>query len=158
MSDWEKNTRSPMRAPSQPSFAVWTHQSPPRPLEITVLHTNTRATVKALQNVARLSDDLLVDVRILVLQVVPYPLPIDTPDVPLDFTSQRLMAAVSPLNLDVRIEICVGRDKAAMLESALAPASLVVAGSRRQWWPNSENRIAKLLGRLGHQVVSADFE
>ena len=156
MSDWQKNTR--MRTASRPSFAVRADSSSSSPLEITVLHTNAQNTVKSLQNVARLAQDLSADIRLLVLQVVPYPLPLEMPDVPLEFTSQNLLETISPLEVDVRVDIRLGRDQDAMLESAFPPASLVMVGRRYRWWPSSENRIARLLRRRGHQVISTDSE
>lgn len=158
MSDWEKNTRTPIRTSSRPSFAVRADPSAPRPLEITVLHTNAQNTVKSLQKVARLAQDLAADIRLLVLQVVPYPLPLEMPDVPLEFTSQNLLETISPLDVDVRVDIRLGRDKEAMLESAFPAASLVIVGRRCRWWPSPENRIARLLRRRGHQVIPTDSE
>ncbi|HEX5226390.1 MAG TPA: hypothetical protein VFW44_01715 [Bryobacteraceae bacterium] len=123
-----------------------------------MLHTNAQITAKSLQKVARLAQDLAADIRLLVLQVVPYPLPLEMPDVPLEFISQNLLETLSPLGVDVRVDIRLGRDKEAMLESAFPPASLIVVGPRRRWWPSPENRIARLLRRQGHQVISTDSE
>jgi hypothetical protein len=101
---------------------------------------------------------LAVDIRLLVLQVVPYPLQLEMPDVPLEFTLQSMLETISPLHVDVRVDIRLGRDRAVMLESAFPPASLVIVGHRCRWWLTPENRIARLLRRCGHQVISTDSE
>ena len=158
MSDWEKNIHTPMRTPSRPSSAPGTGQGARRPLEITVLHTDARETAKALQKVAGLAHDLSAEIRLLVLQVVPYPLPIEAPDVSIDFTRKSLMETIPALDVAIRVDIRVGRDTNVMLDSAFAPASLILAGSRRRWWPTPENRMAKRLRRLGHHVIAKDPE
>ena len=158
MSDWEENSRTPMSTPLRPSFALRSQQSVIRPLEITVLHANPRATAKALRQAALLTRDLPAEIRLLVLQVVPYPLPIEAPDVSMDFTRKSLMEMIAPINIDVRVDIRLGRETSVMLESAFAPASLILAGSRRRWWPTTGNKIARRLQRLGHHVIAQDAE
>ena len=158
MLDREKNIRTPIRTVSKPSFAERATPSAPSPLEITVLHTDARSTARMLAGVARLAEGLSAEIRLLVLQVVPYPLPLEMPDVPVDFISQQLMPAVLPTNVNVSIDIRVGRDKAAMLESAFPASSMVAIGRRRRWWPTGSNRVARLLERRGRQVISIDLE
>lgn len=123
-----------------------------------MLHTDARATVRAIEQVAGLTEGLAANIRVLVLQVVPYPLPLETPDVPVQFTSERVAKMLAPLGVEVQLEICVGRDRSAMLASAFSPGSLVVVGSKRRWWPSEESKIRRLLRRLGHQVISTGSE
>lgn len=141
----------PMRTPPQPVSRTETGRR--TSLEVTVLHSNANSTVRAIQQVAGLTKGLGASIRLLVLQVVPYPLPLETPDVPVDFTSEKVAQMLAPLNVEVRLEICVGRDKSAMLASAFQPGSVVAVGAGRRWWPNAEKKTGKLLRRLGHQVI-----
>jgi len=155
MPDWHKEIESPPSTPPKPSV-LRADPSLSSPLEVTVVHTDALSTLRAIEKVVHLVAGLAAGIRLLVLQVVPYPLPIEEPDVPLEFTRKLLMEMLPPTSLDVRVDIRVGRDTNVMLESAFAPASLIVVGSRRRWWPTPENRIAKRLQRLGHHVIAKD--
>jgi hypothetical protein len=127
------------------------------PLEVIVLHTTTSATLQALRIAARLAEGLAARIRLLVLETVPYPLPVNTPQVPVEFTQRRFRTVASETSIDTQVDIRLGRDKAQMLESALQPHSLVVMAAKRSWWPTPEKRYAKRLAKrlesLGHQVV-----
>jgi hypothetical protein len=123
-------------------------------LEVFVLHTTTKATLRSLRTAAELAAGLTACIRLLVLEVVPYPLEIDSPGVPLEFTQRRFRTVVSEARVDTLIDIRLGRDRQAMLESALKPGSLVVLERGARW--TAEHRLAKRLQRLGHQVVLAN--
>ena len=117
-----------------------------RPIEITVLHTGTQTTVKAVETATRLAKDLAAEIRLLVLQVVPYPLSLDTPDVSTEFMQSFFLELASRANVELRVDIRIGRDKRLLLESALQPGSVVLIGARHGWWPTLEGRMAKRLG------------
>ncbi len=125
-------------------------------LEVVVLHTTTEATLGSLRIAAELAAGLTARIRLLVLEVVPYPLEIDSPGVPLEFTQRRFRTVTSEARVDTLIDIRLGRDRLVMLKSALKPASLVVL-SAATWW-TAEHRLAKRLKRVGAQVVLADPE
>lgn len=128
------------------------------PLEVIVLHTTTSATLQALRTAARLAEGLAVRIRLLVLEIVPYPLPLDEPQVPLEFTHRHFRTVALESKIETGVDIRLGRDKAQMLESALKPHSLVVMAAKTGWWPTAEKRLAKRLERLGHQVVVCSAE
>jgi hypothetical protein len=123
------------------------------PLEVIVLHTTTNATLQALRTAAGLAEGLAARIRLLVLEIVPYPLPLNTPQVPVEFTQRRFRTVASDTSIDTQVDIRLGRDKAQMLESALRPHSLVVLAAKSGWWPTAEKRLAKRLEHMGHQVV-----
>lgn len=123
-------------------------------LEVVVLHTNTKATLRSLKTAAELAAGLAARIRLLVLEVVPYPLEVESPRVPLEYTQRRFWTVASEARVDTLIDIRLGRDRRGMLESALKPGSVVVL-ERGGWW-TSEHRLAKRLARLGHQVVLAN--
>ena len=58
-------------------------------LEVVVLHTKISETLHALKTAAQLAQDLSGRIRLLVLEVVPYPLALDKPDVCLPYTQRR---------------------------------------------------------------------
>jgi len=129
-------------------------QDESRFLEVVVLHTTTPATLRSLRTAAELAAGLAVRIRLLVLEVVPYPLEIDAPRVPLEFTQRRFRTVASEARVDTLVDIRLGRDRQGMLESALKPGSVVVLEDGA-WW-TSKHRLAKRLERLGHQVVLAN--
>jgi hypothetical protein len=142
----EDNMTKPNKMLSKPFLTAPIDNRSGGSLEITVLHTNTGATLKAVETAAHLAKDLAADIRLLVLQVVPYPLSLDTPDVSLEFTQKAFSEMASRLNVELRVEIRIGRDKGVMLESAIKPGSIIFIGGRFGWWPFPESRVARRLG------------
>jgi hypothetical protein len=97
-------------------------------------------------------------IALLVPQIVPYPLPLETPPVLLDFSEQRLreIAAGSPVRTGVHIYLC--RDRLETLRAVLPPRSIVVVGGAKRWWPGSDKRLARQLRRAGHEVIFTETE
>lgn len=122
-------------------------------LEIVVLHTTVGETLEALRTAAQLACGLSARIRLLVLEVVPYPLPLDRPNVPLPFTKRRFRTLAASSSIETNVDIHLVRDPDKAIESVLEPHSVVVMGGHRSWWPNAHSRVAKRLERLGHQVV-----
>jgi hypothetical protein len=122
-------------------------------LEVVVLHTNTKATLWTLKTAAELAAGLAAHIRLLVLEVVPYPLDLESPRVSVEFTQRRFRTVASDARVDTLIDIRLGRERNQMLESALRPGSVVVLEGGA-WWTR-ERRLARRLERLGHQVVLA---
>src|SRR5579863_5143267 len=86
-------------------------KQPDSSLEIVVLHTTVKGTLRALQAAARLAKGLGAQIRLLVLQVVPYPLPVDEPPIPLEFTRNRFRTVASDVPVETRVDIRIGRDR-----------------------------------------------
>jgi hypothetical protein len=122
-------------------------------LEVVVLYTTTNATLRALRTAARLAEGLSARIRLLVLEIVPYPLPLTAPQVPVDFMERHFRTVASHTTIDTRVDIRLGRDKAQMLEDALNPRSIIVMQTNRWRRLSTENRLARRLESLGHQVV-----
>jgi hypothetical protein len=143
-----------LRGTSRPPASL-PNSNPECCLEVVVLHTDTKGTLEALKAAANLAQGLTARIRLVVPQVVPYPLPVNAPDVPAAFTCRRFHALVSGARIDTYVDIRLGREKREILESALRPHSMVVLGGRRGWWPSRESRLAYRLERMGHHVVFA---
>jgi hypothetical protein len=122
-------------------------------LEVVVLHTTIPGTLASLKRAAELASGLAASIRLVVLTIVPYPLTIESPQVPLAFTRRRFTTIASEARVDTLVDIRLGRDRMSMIESALRPRSVVVLERRRSWWPNPTRKLAKRLERLGHQIV-----
>ena len=122
-------------------------------LNISVLFTSVEATIAALSEAGNLADSLGARIALLVMQRVPYPLPLDDPPLSVDWNEKRLreVASISPVDTVIRIYLC--RDRLQTLKTALQPGSIVVIGCKRRLWPTSEARLARKLRCLGHEVI-----
>jgi len=129
-------------------------------LDISVVFTSVEATLAALKEAGALANRLGAHITLLIPQVVPFPLPLESPPVLLDWNERRfrVIASESPVDTTVRLYLC--RDRQETLLSVLKPHSLVVVGGRRRrwWWPTSEEGLAKMLLRAGHEVIFAGTE
>jgi hypothetical protein len=127
-------------------------------LNVAVVFTSGPATLAALQRAGSLADRLGARITLIVPQIVPYPLPLETPPVLIDFSEQRLQQIVadSPVEMAVQIHLC--RDRAETLKVVLGRRSLVVIGGRRRWWRTGEQRLAQQLRRAGHEVIFTEME
>jgi hypothetical protein len=139
------------RVPREPAAAEADSE-----LHIAVIFTSVEATLSALRRAAILANRLPARITLMVPQVVPYPLPLTTPPVPLDFTERRfrVIAEESPVETTVCIYLC--RNRVDALTSVLRPHSTVVIGDSGKWWQTEEKRLARQLRRAGHEVVFAE--
>jgi hypothetical protein len=122
-------------------------------LNIAVVFTSVDSTLPALRRAGNLARSLGARIALLVPQVVPYPLPLETPPVLIDWNERRfrVIADDSPVETLVRIYLC--RDRLDLLHTVLAPHSIVVIGGRRRLWPTWERALARRLRRAGHEVI-----
>jgi len=122
-------------------------------LNISVVFTTVEATLAALRKAGALATRLHARIVLLVPQIVPYPLPLTSPPILLDFNERRfrLIAEESAIATTVRIYLC--RDRRDMLEKALPAHSVVVLAGAKRWWPTAESRLARALRHAGHEVV-----
>jgi hypothetical protein len=125
-------------------------------LNVAVIFTSIESTLSALRKAGLLASRLRACITLIVPQIVPYPLPLTSPPMLLDFTERRfrVIANESPVETTVQIYLC--RDRLETLLGALRPHSVVVIGGGRSWWPTPEKRLARQLRRAGHDVVLAE--
>jgi hypothetical protein len=133
---------------------------PDAPLEVVVMFTDVPGTLKALKTAAELAHNLNGRIRLLAPQVVPYPLPLDSPQVSREFNERRFqtLASHGSSPVDTRVEMRLCRDRDDAVCQALEPEALVVMGAHHSWWPTAEKALARKLRRKGHQVVLVDSE
>jgi hypothetical protein len=143
-------------APGSPTQPV-RDDADPR-LNIAVLFTSVDSTLAALKEAANLAHDLGARIRLVVPQVVPYPVPLEAPPVPAEFNEKRfrVIASAGPVETSVQIYLC--RDVLAALKSALKPGSIVVLGGPKRWWPTRNEILARRLRRAGFEVVFKETE
>jgi hypothetical protein len=139
--------------PAQP-IGVETDQK----LNIAVVFTSVESTLPALKEAGNLANSLGARIKLVVPQVVPYPLPLETPPVRAEFNENRfrVMASESPVETSVQIYLC--RDRFEALTSALKPGSIVVLGGKKRWWPTNDERLARKLRRAGYEVLFKETE
>jgi hypothetical protein len=127
-------------------------------LDVTVVFTSPAPTMAAVRRAGLLASPLNARISLLVPQVVPYPVPLESPPVLLDFSEQwcRDIAAQSHVPTAVHIYLC--RDAAGMIQALLPPHSLVVIGGRKRWWPTREKTLARKLRHSGHEVIFIETE
>jgi len=127
-------------------------------LNVAVVFTSVEPTLTALRKAGALANRLSGRITLLVPQVVPYPLPLTSPPVLLDWNEKRfrVIASESPVETTVQIYLC--RDRLGTLTTELSPRSLVVVGGRKRWWPTAEKRLARKLRHAGHEVIFTETE
>ena len=124
-----------------------------RKLNIAVVFTSAESTLAALKEAGTLATSLGASISLVAPQVVPYPLPLETPPVLVEFNENRfrVMANESPVEANVRIYLC--RDRFETLAAVLKPGSIVVVGGRKRWWPTGDEILARRLRRAGYEVL-----
>jgi hypothetical protein len=122
-------------------------------LKIVVVFTSVESTLAALKEAGNLANSLGARIELVVPQVVPHPLPLETPPVLVEFNENRfrVMASESPVETSVQIYLC--RDRFETLTGALKPGSIVVLGGKKRWWPTKDETLARRLRRAGHEVL-----
>ena len=127
-------------------------------LNIAVVFTSVASTLAALKEAGNLASSLGARIKLVVPQVVPYPLPLETPPVRAEFNENRfrVITSESPVETSVQIYLC--RDRFEALTSALKPGSIVVLGGKRRWWSTRDERLAWKLRRAGYEVLFKETE
>ena len=122
-------------------------------LNLTVVFTTVEATIAALKKAGKLAESLGARITLVVPQIVPFPLPLTSPPVLLEFQEKRFqeIAARSPVDITVQLYLC--RDGMDTLKKVLKPHSLVVVGGRKRFWPTLAQRLARRLRKSGHEVI-----
>jgi hypothetical protein len=129
--------------------------APDTSLQLSVIFTSEDATKAALNAAAVLASRLGAHIKLIVPQVVPFPVPLASPNVLVGWNEHRLreIAAKCPVETSVHVLLC--RDRVQTLLGALKPNSLVVLGGcKHHIWRNAEARLAQKLRHSGHEVVT----
>ena len=85
---------------------------------------------------------------------IPYPLPLVAPPVAVSFTEERLLCVARNQLLDTSLQIYLCRDLTETVRGLLKPESIVVLGGPKRWWRTREVKLAQILKRDGHHVIS----
>jgi hypothetical protein len=121
--------------------------------ELSVIFTSFEPTIAALKMAAALASGLRARITLVVPQVVPYPLPLENPQVVLEFIQKRLGEVTSDISVETTIRHYLCRDRLVTLSAVLKPGSIVVIGADKKWLPTREKILAWRLRRFGHDVI-----
>ncbi len=140
-----------MKQQKQIGFEVVRQERREAELDLVIPFTTPRLTRMALEAANRMGAGIDAAVRVLKIQVVPYPLQVEQSPVMVDFLKAQLQKLHSAL--PVRAEILLTRDFEPALEGALNEHSIVVLASSARPWRTRTERLADRLRRAGHTVV-----
>jgi hypothetical protein len=122
-------------------------------LPLTIPYTSTDMARQALRAAENLSRGLNVSVRLVAVQIVPFPCPVNRPPVALHHIAGPLERLAAEADIPVEVNIVLARDATAGYLEVLPHDSLVLMAARKRWWPTREMRLARRLARARHSVV-----
>jgi hypothetical protein len=123
-------------------------------LRVFVLYTTGELIQAAVAEAGVLLRNLAVEITLLAVEVVPFPLPLERPPVAPEFLERRLQAIAGGMGVQIDVQLIFARDFYGAIERVLPSHSLVVvATKKRRWWPTAEAKLARWLGRAGHRVA-----
>jgi hypothetical protein len=125
-------------------------------LDLVVPFTTPELTRVALDAANRLGTGLHATLRLVKVQVVPYPLELTQPPVFIDFLKSQLARFQS--ELPVSREIFLTRDFEEGLVGTLGRDSIVILASGKRLWRTRSERLAASLRRAGCKVVLVSTE
>jgi hypothetical protein len=120
-------------------------------LDLVVPFTTPVLTRAALAEAGRQALGLSADVRLVKIQVVPYPLKLDETPVYLSFLRRQLDQMLA--GTAVHAEIYFARDFEPAFRDTLDNDSVVVLASKRRPWPTRIERLARTLRGEGYPVI-----
>ncbi len=123
------------------------------PVGIVVPVTSLELAKAALTAAGRLARDLNGIVTLALVQIVPFPLPLERPDVKADHLICRLKSLAASSTMPIRILVVQARDRKTAMKDVIPHGSLVVLATRRRWWRTAEESLARCLAADGRQVV-----
>ena len=122
-------------------------------LSLVIPFTTPELTRVALRH-AGVCTDLDVQVSLVEVQVVPFPCPMDSPPVDIEFSENRLQGLLKESGLPGQTVVLHSRNWFDGFGRVVEPGSLVVLAARRRWWrPTREEKLARALSKAGHHVM-----
>lgn len=126
---------------------------PENHLPVYVPYTGAELTKAALSKAVALTRNLSAHITLFTVHLVPYPLPLDQPDVPAAFLEQKLGGVAQASGAQAKIRVGYARDRDLGFRQMLPHHSLVVVATKKRWWPTAEVKLARMLARAGHSVA-----
>ena len=120
-------------------------------LDLVVPFTTPELTRAATDAANRMGAGLNATLRLVKVQVVPYPLDLSQSPVYIDFLKSQL--ARIPSEIPATGEILLARDLETGLLGTLRSNSVVILAARKRLWRTRGERLAESLRRAGHKVI-----
>jgi hypothetical protein len=127
-------------------------------LPVLVIFTSINRTLHALEKASQLAEPLRSGIEVLVVQTVPYALPLDDPSVPLNFLERRLKELAGRFPVQIKISGYLCRDLFETLTRVLNRDCPVVMGIKKRWWPTRDEKVVRKLQRAGYHVIPVETE
>ena len=124
-----------------------------------IVATQFKGTRTALEAAIPLAIGSHARLKVLVPQIVPYPLPLDQPPEQAPFAAKRYCSLLHQLHAEAEVRLCFCRHlDDVILQMLPAHATVVLGGPAGTWRASREERLARRLTHLGHRVVFAPIE
>lgn len=107
----------------------------------------------ALQAVAEMAGDLRATAILVFVNVVPFPLLLDRPDVDIEHIRRTLGALTATSPIPSRVLMVLARDRELAVRNLIPAGSLVVLATQKRWWRTAEEALARALRRDEPRVV-----
>jgi hypothetical protein len=121
-------------------------------LRIVVPYTTPDLTRAALRH-AGVCTDLDVQVRLVDIQIVPFPCPLNMPPIDKEFSEERLRELLTESKLPGNVAVLYTRGWLEGFRKVLEPGSLVILVAKKRLWPTREEKLARTLMNAGHDVM-----
>jgi hypothetical protein len=120
-------------------------------LDLVVPFTDPVMTRAAVRAANRLGEGLGAALRLVRVQLVPFPCDLDQPPIPLDFLREQLRNFRSALPMQG--EVRLARDFQTGLVTTLRKDSTVILASKKRLWTTRTERLAAALRRAGYRTI-----
>src|SRR5579862_4253566 len=140
-----------MRVQKHAAFEVIEQTQSDGGLDLVVPFTTPKLTQAAIDAANQMGAGLNASIRLVKVQVVPFPMDLNQSPVALDFVREQMEHFRS--ELETAPEICLAREEAPALMSTLKPNSVVVIAHRKRPWRTREERLAERLWNAGYHAV-----
>jgi len=122
------------------------------PLDIVVPFTTPQLTRIALTKAADLTAEIPSRIRVLRMQRVPFPLPLDHSPVSVEILREQVRKATSDV-APAEIVIYLTREPVETLLDSLEPRSILVIASKWRPWRTAQERLKRICERQGNHVA-----
>jgi hypothetical protein len=135
------------------------HEShPAKHQPIYVVFTSLNGTRKAVEKAGQFMDLSKHAIEVLGVQSVPYSLPLDEPQIPLEVFTGHLKEIAKEFPRIKKVSAYLCRDELDALKQVLNPSCPVVLGVRKTLWPDHNRNLAQKLRHAGYDVILIEME
>jgi hypothetical protein len=125
---------------------------------ISLVFTSINGARKSLEKTKRFLGLFKYGIEVLIVEAVPYALPLDEPQIPLNVSIMRLEEIAKELPSIIKISVYLCRDEVETLKRVLTMYQPVVMGVGSTWRSNHEKSLARKLHRAGYNMISMEAE